>query len=701
MSKKFFTNLTHKKPRIVSLFVFFASLCVLFLGISLSVITYNRERALKNHYMQSKLIIALNDLDTQLAIYKKMALRLSINKMYSYSTLFSKKYNEHLLLEDFTQYRYSSALTDEMFLYYDQSENIFHINGKTCYVDIYLRNLSDDEKALLMEKLSNPREQVQLLLLDSEIYILIPFRSIQDDSSRNVVLVGVLSCEELTQRIQAISGEYSGIFGLYQGDSLVYSNDAAFSLTKYENLLSVSSEASQFTLYFQPEEKVFSLQYILTQSVLILINILLILLISPFFARRAYQPLWELWKKYQNNPSDNKPSEQNIFEEIEQLIHTTKEQNDFTSMQIVQIQNMLKQQVLSQLLNGDFSTELLATLDKLDIQLCGSYYCIMCISYAKEEIAPDFFPILEKELEQIQCSEGTSHLYVISKYKKKTLYIICCTEQADCIDELSEYVMEVARSYSYKPAFGIGKIYEDLTRIPTSCLESVENLSDTASYDDTSSRSFVYDSQSLFWLTNTLTIGSLESALRDLDHYIAEQKSLNLSVLMQRYMFAEFMVEINRMSKMNQIALSNQSISLLITARDMDTFYECAKALIREYCDKYQAQIQNQKLADAQRVCQYISEHFMDYNISLEYVADTLNLSVATVRASIQQITGKMYKDYITSLRMEYAIKLLQTQKHSVADVSAAVGYSCVSYFIRVFKETTGITPAQYMKESI
>jgi len=64
-------------------------------------------------------------------------------------------------------------------------------------------------------------------------------------------------------------------------------------------------------------------------------------------------------------------------------------------------------------------------------------------------------------------------------------------------------------------------------------------------------------------------------------------------------------------------------------------------------------------------------------------------------------VTGKTYKDYVVGLRMEYAKQLLQSGDLSVAEISMMVGYSSVSYFIRIFKEETGVTPAKYMNRSI
>ena len=45
-------------------------------------------------------------------------------------------------------------------------------------------------------------------------------------------------------------------------------------------------------------------------------------------------------------------------------------------------------------------------------------------------------------------------------------------------------------------------------------------------------------------------------------------------------------------------------------------------------------------------------------------------------------------------LRIEYAKGLLEKGKLTVAEVCEKVGYGNISYFIKVFRETTGMTPA-------
>ena len=98
------------------------------------------------------------------------------------------------------------------------------------------------------------------------------------------------------------------------------------------------------------------------------------------------------------------------------------------------------------------------------------------------------------------------------------------------------------------------------------------------------------------------------------------------------------------------------------------------------------------------KIYQYVNAHFTDYDLSIENVADTLHTSTAAVRAAIFKYTGKMYKNYLIYLRIEYAKQLLSSEDITIAETCRKIGYSNLSYFTKLFKETTGITPTQYQK---
>ncbi len=55
--------------------------------------------------------------------------------------------------------------------------------------------------------------------------------------------------------------------------------------------------------------------------------------------------------------------------------------------------------------------------------------------------------------------------------------------------------------------------------------------------------------------------------------------------------------------------------------------------------------------------------------------------------------------EYVNSILMNEAKKMLATENKSVTDVAMELGFSSVSYFAKQFKKETGITPHKFKKE--
>ncbi len=63
-----------------------------------------------------------------------------------------------------------------------------------------------------------------------------------------------------------------------------------------------------------------------------------------------------------------------------------------------------------------------------------------------------------------------------------------------------------------------------------------------------------------------------------------------------------------------------------------------------------------------------------------------------------RKTTGKTIFQYLTEVRISHAKELLGTTSLKVAQISEKVGFSDESYFSKVFKRCTGMTPMNYMK---
>lgn len=83
-------------------------------------------------------------------------------------------------------------------------------------------------------------------------------------------------------------------------------------------------------------------------------------------------------------------------------------------------------------------------------------------------------------------------------------------------------------------------------------------------------------------------------------------------------------------------------------------------------------------------------------NITLDYVAGEVHLNPAYFSTLFKKEVGHSFKEYLNMIRIEESKRLLTNSSYSIVDIAIAVGFEDQSYFSKVFKKYTGVTPKQY-----
>jgi two-component system response regulator YesN len=96
---------------------------------------------------------------------------------------------------------------------------------------------------------------------------------------------------------------------------------------------------------------------------------------------------------------------------------------------------------------------------------------------------------------------------------------------------------------------------------------------------------------------------------------------------------------------------------------------------------------------------EYLENHFAE-DISLEDVAEQVNISPQYFSKLIKKTTGFNFIDWLSMLRVKKAKELLTNSNYTVKEVCFMVGYKDPNYFSRIFKKRIGITPSEYVKTS-
>lgn len=93
----------------------------------------------------------------------------------------------------------------------------------------------------------------------------------------------------------------------------------------------------------------------------------------------------------------------------------------------------------------------------------------------------------------------------------------------------------------------------------------------------------------------------------------------------------------------------------------------------------------------------YIEENFST-SISLSNIADKFFINKNYLCDIYKSETNSTINDYITTLRIDKSKELIRDTNLTLTQISYEVGYQNTSYFNRVFKKKTGISPSEYMK---
>ena len=95
-------------------------------------------------------------------------------------------------------------------------------------------------------------------------------------------------------------------------------------------------------------------------------------------------------------------------------------------------------------------------------------------------------------------------------------------------------------------------------------------------------------------------------------------------------------------------------------------------------------------------LCQEYINHHLYEKISLQDIADVLEVNSSYLSHKFKQETGMTLRHYIQLQKIEEAKTILLLSKYQVSEIYTLLNFTDQSHFIRVFKKIEGITPNQY-----
>ena len=113
----------------------------------------------------------------------------------------------------------------------------------------------------------------------------------------------------------------------------------------------------------------------------------------------------------------------------------------------------------------------------------------------------------------------------------------------------------------------------------------------------------------------------------------------------------------------------------------------------------YAALTRRQPHADSVvKTCEeFLGETFREAD-AISQVVGRVNIPERTLKRRFKAATGTTLINYLQNLRVEAAKRLLESGQRPVDDISVEIGYEDASFFRRLFKRLTGLTPSQYRR---
>jgi len=94
---------------------------------------------------------------------------------------------------------------------------------------------------------------------------------------------------------------------------------------------------------------------------------------------------------------------------------------------------------------------------------------------------------------------------------------------------------------------------------------------------------------------------------------------------------------------------------------------------------------------------EWLSKHYQETD-AIKQVIGSAGIPERTLKRRFKTATGTTLIEYLQNLRIEAAKQLLESGQLPVDEISVEVSYEDASFFRRLFKRSTGLTPSQYRR---
>ena len=635
----------------------------------------------------------VDDLDEQMDIMQNIAYTISTMPEYKLSNLQKSKYREIEMLEDLSKYQGYTPLASQFFLYYVGKENIFVLPEKTsCRFSLYaqtrLAYASAAEFAQFCQELTGLAEADILEMPNGNLLFCYPLW-FTSASNADGYLCFVVTQDSIAQRIRLIGGNFVYPISLYHYETCIYGEAqeaAALELCGENGICIQLNQQDIFpyrgiTAYANAYWAIIASTFIVTCAMALIA------------AKRHYKPIYELVHEIGGAPLLGKDELESLRVFLRRAVDTnkiTQKQLQDNAAWLNQQRRKNQEQMMLLALTGLYHAPPQQNAQWNDPLEEGRRFAVICMSchgkYMVDELFAQVYELGNADLELMA---------VRLPYESLIAVVASSWNGIDSFDVV-RLLRELMEADHLAADFGVGLEVDSARRIPDSFAAALADISDQSRAGIPAEREW-YSEDRMEKLLAYIKSGQLEEAHIALDAILTQIEALNPSILLRSYTYSSVINSIIRVARQNGVEISSDKMSVVLLYNQPEQARQRIFALLDDLCAQFTARRDHKWEAKKALLLTYIHEHYLEYSFCLTELENVTGLSVRQIEQILRTEVQMTFKEYMTGLRMEEAKRLLATGMN-VTEASNAVCYMSVSFFIKVFKRQTGMTPAEYKK---
>ena len=287
---------------------------------------------------------------------------------------------------------------------------------------------------------------------------------------------------------------------------------------------------------------------------------------------------------------------------------------------------------------------------------------------------------------------------ILDRKEQKRQWFVAVGESVERLSQLQKSYHSASRAFSQRYLYGENILYYDE-------MELMEHRSGQADTNDNAYLKNV-DVNALNpailqkFLSNGLQ-EETENFVKDYFYAIGQEpmESLvfrNYVILNVRFSVLSFLKSLG--CDTEEMEPENTEEILAESGKNIESAITYAKKMISQAITIRDQNSGNKNRNILKTAVDFIDEHYMDEDISLNTAANVANVSSNHFSALFSQNMGQTFIEYLTTLRMNKAKELLRCTGMRSSEIAGEVGYKDAHYFSYLFKKTQGMTPSEYRK---